>query len=112
MGTMDGSDAVVALLEELVAWTRFAGRSAFAEALRPVLENQKQLRAYELSDGVRTQAQVAKDAGLSQPRVSALWSRWRRMGIVMDNGGRVRHLASPSDMGLSQAPIGDDSEVD
>lgn len=88
------------LLAELVAWTRFANRDTFLETLRTVLKDPKHLRAYEATDGARGQGEVATFAGLSQPAVSGLWSRWRRLGLVTDGDRRPKHLARPSDLGL------------
>ncbi len=88
------------LLAELVAWTRFANRDAFLETLKGVLRDPKHLRAYEATDGDRSQGDVAAFAGLSQPAVSGLWARWRRLGLVTDTDRRPKHLARPSDLGL------------
>jgi CRP-like cAMP-binding protein len=88
------------ILEELLAWTKFANVRDLAETLRQVLDDKGSYRAYEASDG-RTQAEVVKASGVTQPTVSRLWSKWRRLGLVRDRDGRTIHLASPSDLGLS-----------
>lgn len=87
-------------LEELLAWTKFAFRQQLVGELRTVLSDPKHLAAYEASDGTRTQADIAKAAGISQPTVSALWGKWRRLGLVRDVDGKVLHLVRPSDVGL------------
>ena len=69
------------LLEELLAWTRFQNRQAFVDTVSAVMPDVRHLRAFEATDGNRTQAQVAAFSGLGQPTVSALWSRWRRLGF-------------------------------
>lgn len=94
-------DEVASLLGELVVWTRFANLDRLVTTLRNVLADERHARAYELTDGRRSQAEVAKLAGLSQPAVSGLWARWRRIGIVDDRGTRPRHLIRPSDYGLT-----------
>jgi hypothetical protein len=96
-------ERVIELLEELVAWTRFGARAALLEIWETVLKDDKHLLAYELSDGTRSQKEVGDAAGLSQPSVSGLWQRWRRLGVVRPSGNRVAHLASPSDMGMERA---------
>lgn len=91
-----------AILEELLAWTRFAYRQQLVDALEAALRNPKHFQAYELTDGTRTQGQVAQDAGVTQQTVSNLWTKWRRMGLVTERGGRVCHLQRPSDVGLQE----------
>jgi hypothetical protein len=94
------------LLRELLAWTRFANRGAFVSTLRNVLAEPRHLLAYELSDGKSGQTSIAKACGLSQPTVSGLWSKWRRLGLVMDEEGRARHLIRPSDLGIEIPKVG------
>lgn len=93
----------IELLEELVVWARFANRRAILDSWDSVLSDDKHLLAYELSDGSRTQQQVAKAAGLSQATVSGLWGRWRRMGLARVDGKTVCHIARPSDFGMERA---------
>lgn len=97
---MPNDDRVVALLEELVTWSRFTARDSLTALLREVLADPKHAAAYDLTDGTHTQKEVGDAIGLSQPTVSALWQKWRRLGILQENGGRSKHLASLSDLGL------------
>ncbi len=99
---MNSQDPVAELLEELVAWTRFANQDAITATWKKVLADEKHLLAYELTDGTRTQQQVAEGCGLTQPSVSVLWQRWRRLGLVRETANKkLRHLARPSDLGLT-----------
>lgn len=90
------------ILEELLSWTRFSQRQAFAEVLSFVLASRKDYEAFELSDGSRSQADIAKTVGLSQPTVSRLWTKWRHLGLVRDTDGKVAYLAKPSDLGVAR----------
>jgi len=92
------------MMEELLAWTRFANHRALTDALRRTLADQKEFAVYELTDGTRTQAQVAKAAGVSQPTVSRLHAKWRRQGLLRQAGGAETHLTSPRDLGLDPPP--------
>jgi hypothetical protein len=94
------SERTEQLLEELLAWTRFAQRESFVSTMADVMRDAKHLQAYEATDGTRTQVEVAKVAGLSQAAVSNLWSRWRRMGLLVSGDARPRHLARPTDLGI------------
>lgn len=96
----------VRLLREILAWTRFANRAAFVSTLNQVLADPRHLIAYELSDGTRGQTTIANESRLSQPTISTLWSKWRRLGLVMDEGGRARHLIRPSDVGIDIPKLG------
>jgi hypothetical protein len=97
---MSTEDRVAGLLEELVAWTRFANRTSLIAVWRVVLAEPKHFVAYELSDGQLSQKEVGDKAELSQPTISTLWIKWRRLGLARDVGGRTRHLARPSDYGI------------
>lgn len=101
---MNHDDRQLELLEELVAWTKFAQLNALIAVWRTVLADDKHLMAYELTDGARTQSEVARSSGLSQPTVSGLWQKWRRTGLARElPGGKIRHLARPSDFGVAPA---------
>jgi hypothetical protein len=91
------------LLSEILAWTRFQNLERLAKVLQVVLKDTRHLAAYEATDGTRSQADVARVAGLSQPSVSGLWAKWRRLALVIDIDGRPRHLVSPSDIGLGDS---------
>jgi CRP-like cAMP-binding protein len=93
--------SVAEILEELLAWTKFASNEALLETLRSTLADREEFLAYEASDGTRTQAQVAEAAGISQPTVSRMWSRWRRLGLLRVVDGRGHHLASAAELGLT-----------
>jgi hypothetical protein len=100
---MAESERVADLLDELLAWTRFAHREALLRVLDEVLTDDRHLRAYELTDGSHTQAEVAGGAGLAQPSISALWQKWRRLGLIHEQGGRATHLVHPADVGLERS---------
>ncbi len=96
---MDSDEKTLALIEELVALTRFTARDAMERALRATLRDERHQLAYELSDGSHTQTQVALAAGLSQSAMSDLWKKWRQMGLLTVRGTTNQHLVSLSDLG-------------
>jgi len=97
---MNNDERIIGLLEDLVAWARLSARDEMLPFLKEVLADPKHLKAFDLTDGHRTQQQVADGAGLSQPSVSLLWSKWRRLGILREKNGKPAHIVSPSDYGL------------
>jgi hypothetical protein len=55
--------------------------------------NAKQLKAYNLCDGTKTQAEVAKAAGLDQGNFSRTAGRWIESGVIFKLGtGREAKL--------------------
>ena len=67
------------------------------------MASDKDWEIYELTDGSRSQDEIAKATGVSQPTVLRAWNRWRRAGIVVeveDVKGRCRHLAPLTDLGV------------
>ena len=52
--------------------------------------------------GSRTQVEVANTTKVSQPTVSGLWNKWRRLGLIRDVDGKAVHLVRPSDLGLER----------
>jgi hypothetical protein len=100
---------VIELLEELVAWARFANRQELIGIWRDVLVDPKHFAAYELSDGTNSQMDVASKSGLSQPTISGLWVKWRRLGLARDLAGRTQHVAKPSDLGVQFGGVGSSS---
>jgi hypothetical protein len=99
------SENTEALLRELVAWARFSNRQSLIDTIRATMADPKHLRAFEATDGSRSQAEVGTYAGLSQPAVSALWARWRRLALIELVAGKAKHLARPSDLGIEIPPL-------
>jgi len=90
------------LITELCAVVRAVHHEAIKALLQSELSGEAQLRAYEQSDGSRTQAQVAEAAGTKQPRVSGWWGTWVALGLAVDSEqGRARALFSPSAYGIT-----------
>ena len=101
---MDDNTQIVSLLEQILVWMRFQNRQYLKALLSEVLTTDTDRRIYDLSDG-RSQPDIAKQTGVSQPTVSGKWKSWRTLGIVYDlpeQPGRCRHLASRRSLGLDQ----------
>lgn len=65
-------------------------RQAFSPArlaeIIGVAGGEKQHRAYNLCDGTRTQAEIAKELGLDQSNFSKMLGRWIDEGVVIRIG--------------------------
>ena len=100
---MNEDRKAVELLEELVHWQRFQNRQLLRSALEEILASTTDRKIFDLSDGTRSQPDIAMRAEVSQPTVSNKWKTWRTLGIVYelaDEPGRCKHLASLEAVGL------------
>jgi hypothetical protein len=104
MGEMPDIQDAVELLRQIVYWQRFQNRQALRAALEEILTSETDRKIYELTDGKRSQPQIAERAEVSQPTISNKWKAWRMLGIVYelpDEPGRCCHLASLESVGLA-----------
>ena len=93
----------VNLLRELVQWQRFQNRPLLRARLEEVLSGDTDREIYSLTDGTRSQPEIAAKVQVSQPTISNKWKTWRSLGIVYelaDEPGRCKHLASLEAVGL------------
>lgn len=97
------NDEELMLLRELVIWTRFLAREPLQRSLREVLTDPRHQWAYELTDGERTQTEIATAVQLDQTTISDLWAKWRRLGLLDDQGRRPSKLISLNDLGWDLA---------
>ena len=100
---MNEDRKVVEALRELVHWQRFQNRQLLRSALEEILASRTDRQIYDLTDGTRSQPDIADRAKVSQPTVSNKWKTWRTLGIVYelaDEPGRCKHLASLEAVGL------------
>ena len=97
---------VIQLLTEIVRWQRFQNRQALRKQLEEILSSDADRLIYDLTDGKKSQPQIAKAAKVSQPTISYKWKAWRKLGIIYElpeEPGRCRHLASLEALGLSKS---------
>lgn len=90
-------------LDEICMWLRFQNRSALKALLDDVLRSKRDRLVYELTNGSKSANEIAQAAGVSQPRISQIWARWKELGIIMElvgAHGRYRHICSLSQLGL------------
>lgn len=72
-----------------------------------VFKNEKQLRAYELSDGKRSTREIGSLVGVDQKTISTWWRTWEeKFGIVEKVGkqGQFRKKFSFLDLMLIKSP--------
>jgi hypothetical protein len=101
---MNGNgDAVVALLEELVTWTKVGFYGAVKDVLDGALNDDKKRLIYVLADGTRTAEQIRVASSTSPNKVGECLRNWERVGLVitLPNGNR-KHKFDPSLFGLNE----------
>lgn len=92
---------LLAELKEQTRWLRFLGLQQIRPLVAQLLRDERERRAYDLSDGSRTTREVAASAGVSNATISRWWTRWVALGLATtDDRGRARHMVSLADIGV------------
>lgn len=100
---MASDEGTEPILHEILLWLRFQNRQGLRALLSEVLANETDRFIYELTDGTKSQPEIARATGVSQPTVSLKWKAWRTLGIVYElptEPGRCRHLADLRSVGI------------
>ena len=91
----DITNTLLRVLIQLTARGVFTEES-IREVVAPTGKSGKQLRAYNLCDGTRRQAEIAKAIGIDQGNFSRLVTRWVGAGVLFRLGdgaeARLLHL--------------------
>lgn len=101
-------------LDEICMWLRFQNRPALKVLLEDVLRSKRDRLVYKLTNGSNSAKEIAQAAGVSQPRISQIWARWKELGIIMEEAGvqgRYRHICSLSELGLEIEPSEDKAQA-
>lgn len=103
------------LLHEIALWLRFQNRQPLKTLLSQVLTTDTDKIIYDLTDGTKSQPEIARAAGVSQPTVSIKWKAWRTLGIAYElpeEPGRCCHLADLRSVGIEPPtrPKGDERQ--
>lgn len=88
-------DALLVVAEEQLRWLRAAAMPQVRETVDAALSKAEMRRAFELYNGKRTGAEIAKAVGVSPQSISNWTKRWRNLGIAFEvEGGANCHLVS------------------
>ncbi len=97
-------DEILEKLNEIAIWTKLQGREILKPNLVKILKTDSEKAAYELSNGVRTTREIAKEINLnSKSTIIGYWQKWERLGLVEVSEkykGRMQHLASLEEVGI------------
>jgi len=99
------ADEQVAILREILKWTRFAGMREAKNSLVTALDTEQKKLVYHLSDGSRGIVEIAKLAGIgSNATVAGFWREWFGMGLgqmmPVKGGERFQRSFDLADFGL------------
>src|SRR5689334_8143540 len=97
------NDEVLATLKELLKWTKVQAVPSVKAALQSALPKTEHRRVYQALDGTRTQQQIAKSLGISQPTVSRMISAWLRAGFLEEKAaGKYVHAFDLQELGIEE----------
>jgi hypothetical protein len=89
-------EKMVALLQEMLKWVKFAGVREVRTVLMNILDTEQKRLIYHLSDGERGSVEIGKMANVSDSTIRRYWESWVRLGIVEPLGvrGGIRYKKS------------------
>ncbi len=101
-------EKILSTLEEISKWTKFQGLEKFKDTINKVLKTDEERVTYELSNGINSSRDIAKQINVGKSTVILNWKRWQKIGIVEESEkypGRMRHLATLDEIGIELPPI-------
>jgi hypothetical protein len=105
-------ERLLATAEEQLRWQRAAVLPEVRKTIEQTLTTTQLRRAFEMSDGTKASADIAKAVDASKQSMSGWTRRWRDLGIAYDvEGRRIKHLTSLSSLGLPLEVDGDDGRA-
>lgn len=89
-------EKMVALLQEMLKWVKFAGVREVRTVLMNILDTEQKRLIYHLSDGERGSVEIGKMANVSDSTIRRYCESWVRLGIVEPLGvrGGIRYKKS------------------
>jgi len=106
------------ILEEMLRWLRFTGMQEARDVIDDALTNEDEDKehdkriAYELTDGTRSQRNIAEHISFSYRTVGRWQEQWAKLGIIDKRDGNYEHLIALEDLGLNCPPIPNPDEED
>ena len=76
---------VLEIITEIRNMLRVSTYSDMRESLIRSIGSGAERAAYSLTDGQRTQSEIAKLVSVTQPSVSNWWKKWNKLGVSVDS---------------------------
>ena len=105
------------LLSEIVNWLRIANLPRLRDLFLQELDSEEKMVIFELTDGVKSQKEIASKVRVSRRSVSYYWQKWYGLGILIPSDkrkGRMKKIVSLSQVGITTPRIAEtikESEV-
>ncbi len=80
--------ALVASHDRIETLLRIMADPILVSSLHKYFKNSGQVRAYELSDGIRSTRQIAKMVGVDQKTISTWWRNWKDNYRIVEKAGK------------------------
>lgn len=98
-------DELIAIMREMLKWTKFAGAKEVRNILTVALDSEQKRLIYHLSDGNNGSVKIAEEAIVSDFTVRSYWESWSRQGIVdpikVKGGQRFKKSFDLEDFGIA-----------
>jgi hypothetical protein len=98
-------DELIAIMREMLKWTKFAGSKEVRNVLSAALDSDPKRLIYHLSDGNDGTVKIGEAAGVSGETVRKYWESWSRQGIVdpikVQGGQRYKKSFDSEDFGIA-----------
>lgn len=105
---------ILELLTDIRNLLKVSSTSQIRDVLENTLRTTGERQAYQLSDGVRTQVEIAKEVKVTQPTLSNWWRKWNQCGISLDSklyAGRQQRVFDLTTYGIRVESIQTDKDV-
>jgi hypothetical protein len=100
----DQMDELIAIMREMLKWTKFAGSKEVRNVLTAALDSDQKRLVYHLSDGNNGTIKIGEAVGVSSETVRKYWESWSRQGIVdpikVQGGQRYKKSFDIEDFGI------------
>lgn len=70
------------ILTEILKWQKLQGIRTLRDILPSILDDDKKIKAYEMTNGKTATKEIAKPLGISKDVVVGWWREWFSQGIV------------------------------
>ncbi len=90
------------ILAEILKWQKLQGINLLRTLLPELLNNDKKINVYEMTDGKNTIREIRTKTGISFGAISKWWNEWYSYGVLEKNNEKYKKLISLQELGLNK----------